>query len=152
MILIAGVGYIGAALAEKLRSDQHPVITANRNRLPRFSQSLDFECDISDPASVARLRAAMPRPPDTIINCASSGRGGADAYRKVYLEGTRNLLENFPGARLVFTSSTSVYAQTDGSQVDEKSATQPPRETGQILLDPEHLTTRSGGTVARLGG
>jgi hypothetical protein len=43
----------------------------------------------------------------------------------VYLEGCRNLIAAFPGVRLLFTSSTSVYAQTDGAAVTEESAAEP---------------------------
>jgi nucleoside-diphosphate-sugar epimerase len=73
-------------------------------------------------------------------------------YRHVYLDGARNLLEIFPGSKLLFTSSTSVYAQGDGSWVTEESETKPTRETSQILLETERLVLVNGGIVARLAG
>src|SRR5260370_40960811 len=73
-------------------------------------------------------------------------------YRKVDLDGARNLLEVFPGSKLLFTSSTSVYAQRAGSWVTEESEAKPMRETSRILLETERMVLASGGTVARLAG
>jgi nucleoside-diphosphate-sugar epimerase len=87
-----------------------------------------------------------------VIHCASSGGGDAEAYRQIYLNGARHLLETFPQAKILFTSSTSVYAQRDGSWVTEESETKPLRETSRILLEVEHLILGKGGTVARLAG
>jgi nucleoside-diphosphate-sugar epimerase len=65
----------------------------------------------------------------------------------------RNLYRAFPNAsRVLFTSSTSVYPQTDGSVVTEKSAATPDRETGRILRQTEDETLAAGGTAARLAG
>jgi nucleoside-diphosphate-sugar epimerase len=87
-----------------------------------------------------------------VIHCASSSGGDAEMYRQVYLDGARNLLEMFPESRLLFTSSTSVYAQRDGSWVTEESETKPTGETSQILLETEGLVLANGGIVARLAG
>jgi nucleoside-diphosphate-sugar epimerase len=53
---------------------------------------------------------------------------------------------------MLFTSSTSVYAQRDGSWVTEESQTKPARETGRILLETEELVLGHGSIVARLAG
>ena len=53
---------------------------------------------------------------------------------------------------MLFTSSTSVYAQRDGSWVAEKSETEPTHETGRTLLETEKLVLERSGTVARLAG
>jgi nucleoside-diphosphate-sugar epimerase len=87
-----------------------------------------------------------------MIHCASSRGGDAETYRRIYLDGAQNLIERFPGAKLLFTSSTSVYAQRDGSWVTEQSETKPMRETGRILLEAERLVLDRGGIVARLSG
>ena len=78
------------------------------------------------------------------------------AYRRAYVEGLVNLLARLPtpGPRVIFTSSTSVYGQDDGSWVDEASPTLPPRETGRILLEAEAALSGSGRdfSILRLGG
>lgn len=107
-------------------------------------------CDISDRASV-EARAALG-PFDAVVHCASSGRGGAEEYRRVYLEGSRNLSAVFASAPLLFTSSTSVYAQTDGEWVTEESPAEPSRETGRLLRETEDLVLAQNGIVARLAG
>jgi nucleoside-diphosphate-sugar epimerase len=52
----------------------------------------------------------------------------------------------------LFTSSTSVYAQTDGSLVTEESPAIPERETGRLLLEAERVTLAAMGIVVRLSG
>ena len=104
--------------------------------------------DITRPAPVCReWRGA-----DALIHAVSSRGGDASAYRSVYLEGLLNGIACFQPRRCLFVSSTSVYAQTDGSWVDEGSETRPDRETGQVLLETEKVALASGGYVVRLGG
>jgi len=101
--------------------------------------------DVTRPETLAKL----PREFDWVVNCVAAG-GGADDYRQVYLQGTRNLIEWLAPAsaeasarqalkKFVYTSSTSVYGQTDGSQVKESSPTEPLAETAKILVETEKL-------------
>ena len=150
-VLIAGCGYLGEAVACKLRGAGHAVVPLTRS--VESARALDergwkaIACDLADPAAVR----ALP-PCDAIVHCASSGRGGADRYRAVYLDGCRNLIDAFPGRFLVFISSTSVYAQTDGSWVNETSPAEPSRETARILRESEEIVLAGGGAVLRLAG
>ena len=68
------------------------------------------------------------------------------------MDGCHNLVEQFPGVPLLFTSSTSVYSQADGSIVTEESPAIPERETGNLLLAAENITLAANGLVARLAG
>ena len=105
-------------------------------------------CDVADAGSVDGLPEA-----DAVVHCAASGKGGGEeAYRKVYLEGCRNLVRRFPRARLVYTSSSSVYGQVEGEIVTEESEALPDRATGKVLLETEDVVLRAGGVVARLAG
>jgi len=108
-------------------------------------------CDVSDVEAVRRLAGEVGIP-DAVVHCAASGRGGEEAYRRVYVDGCRNLTEVFPGVRVVFTSSSSVYGQTDGSVVTEESEAVPDRETGRLLLAAEGVVVAAGGVAARLSG
>jgi nucleoside-diphosphate-sugar epimerase len=63
-----------------------------------------------------------------------------------------HLLDVFSNTKILFTSSTSVYAQRDSSWVTEESETKPLRETSRILLEVEKLILEKGGIVARLAG
>ena len=155
-VVIAGCGFVGLATARVFQMAgwdvlglTHSAESAAALKGEAFSVA---PCDISDAEAVRAIASGLAENADSVIHCASSGRGGADAYRAVYLEGARNLLDAFAGARLIFTSSTSVYAQTDGAAVTEDSSAEPPRETGQILRGTEELVLARGGIVARLAG
>ena len=155
-VVIAGCGFVGLATARVFQTAgwdvlglTHSAESAAALKGEAFSVA---PCDISDAEAVRAIASGLAGNADAVIHCASSGRGGADAYRAVYLEGVRNLLDAFVGARLIFTSSTSVYAQTDGAVVTEDSPAEPPRETGQILRGTEELVLARGGIVARLAG
>ncbi len=144
-LLLIGHGYLGQAITQQFRASGWRVTAVS---LSGGDDTL--ACDVAEPLAVAALgRLAAP---DLIIHCAASGRGGAEAYQRVYVEGCRNLLATFPGVPLVFTSSTSVYAQTDGSVVTEASPTLPERDTGLMLLESERLVLGGGGMVLRRAG
>jgi len=151
-ILIAGCGYVGQAAADLCHAAGWAVEGWTRSAESVATLSAKpypiCEVDISRRAKVAERKGTF----DAVIHCASSSGGDAEMYRHVYLDGARNLLEIFPGSKLLFTSSTSVYAQGDGSWVTEESETKPTRETSQILLETERLVLVNGGIVARLAG
>jgi nucleoside-diphosphate-sugar epimerase len=141
-LLVIGAGYLGEEILRVFQSEGWEVSGASLSGGDGM-----LACDVSDVDSVAALPDA-----DVVVHCAASGRGGEDAYRRVYLEGCRNLVRRFPEGKLVFTSSSSVYGQTDGELVTENSYAEPDRETGRILREAEGVVLDSGGVVARLAG
>ena len=151
-ILIAGCGYVGEAAADLFHSTGwgvegwvHSKESAARLSVKPYSIQV---IDVSQRGDVAKCAGTF----DAVIHCVSSRGGDAEAYREIYLNGARHLLETFPKAKILFTSSTSVYAQRDGSRVTEESETKPLRETGRILLEVEKLVLEKGGIIARLAG
>ncbi len=151
-ILIAGCGYVGEATADLFHSAGwnvegwvHSQDSAARLSAKPYRVGL---VDISQRDEIAEQTEAF----DAVIHCASSRGGDAEAYRQIYLNGARRLLENFRKAKILFTSSTSVYAQRDGSWVTEESETKPLRETSRILLEAEKLILEKRGIVVRLAG
>lgn len=141
-LLVIGAGYLGEEILRQFKAAGWDVIGAALSG----GENL-IACDVSDSAAVSMLPDA-----DAIIHCAASGRGGEDAYRKVYLNGCENLIRRFPHSKIAFTSSSSVYAQQEGEWVTEESETIPDRETGNLLLAAEKCVTDAGGVVARLAG
>lgn len=141
-VLVVGAGYLGSEAVRVFREAGWDTQAASLGG----GEGL-LACDVSDADSVSALPDA-----DAVVHCAASGRGGEDAYRRVYLEGCGNLIRRFPEARLVFTSSSSVYAQHEGEIVTEDSETIPDRATGEILLEAERVVLDAGGVVARLAG
>ena len=152
-IVIAGCGYVGRHVARLFHQGGWEVLAITHSRESqealRGEPFATFSCDMTRRSDLSALGLNRV---DVVVHCASSGRGGAQEYRKIYLEGAENLQAAFFPKRLLFTSSTSVYAQTDGSCVDETSAAEPDRETGAILRSAERYVLGVGGIVARLAG
>lgn len=153
---IAGCGYVGRPLAESLCREGVEVLALTRTETSAqaLQEQVPFPvraCDLSSRLAVCELADSLGIP-EAIVHCASSGHGGIDRYRTVYLDGCINLLSACPESRLLFTSSTSVYAQTGGESVTEDSPAQPLQETGKILRDAEDQVLRKSGIVARLSG
>ncbi len=147
-VLIAGCGYVGAAAADLFHGAGWEV--------EGWTHSAESAAELmARPYPVRAIDISGSEVAgefEVVIHCASSGGGGAESYRRVYLEGARNLLEKLRPSRFIFTSSTSVYVQIDGEWVDEQSLAEPAHETGQILRETEELVRQSGGVVARLAG
>src|SRR5206468_778781 len=77
------------------------------------------------------------------------------------LQGTRNVIEwlsRSPPRKFVYTSSTSVYGQNDGSLVKETSPTEPASETAKVLVATEKVLLEAAqqnkfpGVVLRVAG
>jgi nucleoside-diphosphate-sugar epimerase len=141
-VLIVGCGYVGLPLGVELLQQGHKVFGLRRGRTDTADLAVaglkPLTADITKPGDLARL----PGPFDWVVNTVSSTRGNVEEYRQVYLNGTRHLsdwLAPMGLKKFVYTSSTSVYGQTDGSVVKETSPTEPSSPTSQLLVDTEKL-------------
>jgi len=145
-ILILGCGYLGSRLAAELRRAGDAVTGWVRSA--ESAEALVKEGIIPWVGDLAEAAAwaGLPRDFDAVVHCASSGRGGVEAYRAVYLEGVRQAARQLPGTRLLFVSSTSVYGQEDGSVVTEESTANPTTETGKVLREAEQVVLTEGGS------
>ena len=126
-ILIAGCGDIGATLGQSLSAAGHEVWGLKRHPadLPPGIQPL--AADLTDPATLNVLPPAL----DGVVYSAAAAGFSEAAYQAAYATGVQNLLDALRRAgqqphRLLFTSSTSVYAQHQGEWVDEDT----PAEAG----------------------
>jgi nucleoside-diphosphate-sugar epimerase len=140
--LIVGCGYVGLPLGMELVRLGHEVsglrrsVAAKSELIAAGIQPLI--ADITEPGELTKL----PQEFDWVVNCVASCGGSADDYRRIYLQGTYNLIEWLsaaPPKKFVYTSSTSVYGQTDGSFVKETSPTELQTETAKVLLETEKL-------------
>lgn len=148
-VLIVGCGYVGFPLATELARLGHEVSglrrSASADDALKAAGITPLQADISKPETLAKL----PRRYDWVVNCVASGGGGVEEYRQLYLQGMRNLVEWLvvPGAdspRILYTSSTGVYGQNDGSVVDESSATEPVTDTAKVLIETERYLLAAG--------
>ncbi len=139
-VLIVGCGYVGLPLGAELVRQGHEVSGLRRtvpDELPATGIT-PLTADITRPETLAKLAHDF----DWVVNCAASGGGTADDYGKLYRDGNQNLvawLSDAPPQKFIYTSSTSVYAQNDGSTVTESSPVEPAAATAKILAETETL-------------
>ena len=148
--LIIGCGYVGLEVGRRLAASGHEVFGLRRT--PDGGNEIERAGIKPVIGDVTRPQDWKGLPPnfDWVVNAVSSSKGDLLVDRAVYVEGTRQLLEwlRMKSVRkYVSISSTSVYAQTDGSWVDEKSATEPASETGRILVEAEKLLLNAAATI-----
>ncbi len=141
-VLIAGCGDVGGALAKLLLSE-HQVWGLRRDVAKLPPGVIPIVGDLT------RIESLELPAVDAVVFCAAAKRADERAYRAVYVDGLRGLLarmlcQQVPPMRILFTSSTSVYGQEDGSWVDETSPTEPNGYAGRVMLEAERLLLESG--------
>lgn len=160
-IAIIGCGYVGIAAGRLLHGQGHRVVGVRRSDegLEALKEAgLEaVQADVTDPGSLEAVPGV-----DALVFTASTGGGGAEAARAVFVEGLRNVISEFgdrdePPKRLVYTSSTGVYGNQDGDWVDEETPPVPSTPKTEALLEAEEVTrgaTSTGmtPTVVRFGG
>ena len=151
--LIIGCGYAGLPLALRLKERGHEVSAWVRSAESAASLAAHaFSRIIVGSVVDENQWKALTEKFDLVIHCASSGRGGVDAYEEVFLRGARLMNEHQPAARRLLVSSTSVYGQTEGETVTEESPAEPVSATSRILREAEKEAMASGATVVRSSG
>ena len=156
--VIVGCGYVGLELGRQLRDRGHDVVGVRRSEagLDAVADAglEPLRADVTEPETLSRLPAA-----DWVVFAASSGGRGADAARRVFVEGLTNTVEAFaahdsPPSRLVYTSSTGVYGDHGGDWVDEDTPLDPTTEKTRVLAEAESVAASAPmpSTVARFAG
>ena len=93
-------------------------------------------CDVLDPAALTNLPTV-----ETAVYCVGLDRSAGQSMQRVYVDGLANVLAAWkaPPTRLIYVSSTGVYGQTNGEEVEETAATEPAEESGRIVLEAEKV-------------
>jgi nucleoside-diphosphate-sugar epimerase len=141
-VLIIGCGYVGLPLGKELVRLGHEVYGVRRSEAANAEMTAAGIRPVNVDISKAEELAKLPGPFDWVVNLVSSSKGGVEEYREAYLNGTKNLidwLQSAPPKKYVYTSSTSVYGQTDGAPVKETAPTNPASETSKLLVETEKL-------------
>lgn len=154
-VLIAGCGEVGTALGLALAEDGDQVLGLRRHpeRLP--APIVQVRADLVTGDGLAAAATGVT----ALVYAAAADSFSDEGYRRAYVDGLRNVLDALraaqaPVERVLFTSSTAVYAQHDGGWVDEASPTAPTGFSGRRLLEAEALLLASGypASVLRLAG
>jgi nucleoside-diphosphate-sugar epimerase len=162
-VLVAGAGYVGAELAGILARAGHEVFALRRSpprgerveALPGGGSLRWLACDLADARALNALACGSV---DALAYLLAADARDDDAYRRAYVDGLANLLGHLRAAgaprRVLFASSTSVYAQDDGSWVDEASPAEPREFSGRRVLEGEAVARHAGvpSIALRLGG
>ncbi|AUV81024.1 NAD(P)-dependent oxidoreductase [Salinigranum rubrum] len=157
-VVVLGCGYVGLELGRQLREHGHDVVGVRRSESGLASVAdagLDpARADVTDPETLSDVPDA-----DWLVFAASSGGRGADAARRVFVDGLKNAIDEFasresPPERLVYTSSTGVYGDHGGDWVDEGTPLDPTTDKTSVLAEAEAvaLSAPLASTVARFAG
>ncbi len=152
-ILVAGCGKLGGDIAKTLSATAEVYgLRRNPDRVPAGITGIG--ADLTRPETLA---GKLPEQLDIVIYCLTPTSYDEQGYHNAYVAGLQNLLDALgdkPLTRLIFISSTSVYAQDDDRWVDETSPAEPDRFTGQIILTGEQTALDSihPATVVRFSG
>lgn len=157
-LVIFGAGYIGSAVARAaaVRGLAVTALTRNPDRAAELEAAgiRAVVADLVDEAWLDRI----PPGAEAVLNCVSSGGGGLDGYRRSYVDGASRIAawtRRGHVGTLVYTSSTSVYPQGGGTEVDESAPTEPAGERAAVLLEAERLVVGAAARrvfVLRLAG
>ena len=143
--LILGCGYLGSEVARRLLASGAAVDALTRNvqqaeslRAMGVSRVIQARLDTTDWHEQAEGHY------DGVLDCVSSAGGGMEGYRASYVGGMQSVVAWSKSREnalplFLYTGSTGVYAQNDGSWVDEQAATSDQTERGAILCEAEQL-------------
>ena len=175
-LIVFGAGYVGGALARMAVAAGWRVTALTRN--PETAEALRAagcaavvsRLEAEDWWDAPEMRAGAARVAVTV----AAGGGGAEGYRRSYVDGLANVvawarrsLERGPGSlergaggeergagHLIYTSSTSVYPQGGGARVTEAAPVGGEAETTRALVEAEEIAAAWPGpaTILRLAG
>jgi nucleoside-diphosphate-sugar epimerase len=155
-IFVAGLGFSGLRIAERLARCGHEVWGLNRSGQGSVS---GVRIVAGDVLACGGLQALSAVPPVDLLISALSGTGQKDqeAYRRVYVEGPARIADalSWGGDRkLWFLGSTGVYGGADGEWVDEETPPEPSHRAGEVQLEAEAALRNAGDEtcVLRLSG
>jgi nucleoside-diphosphate-sugar epimerase len=152
-VLIAGCGYVGAALAHSLMP-AHRVWGLRRRADQLPTGVVPLALDMSQPFVLPDGLAF-----DWVFYTAAAAEFTPAGFQSAYVDGPRHLVAALAASgqqpkRVFYTSSTGVYGQRNGESVDETTPAEPGDATGRAVLQGEHTFLSCGlpSTVVRYAG
>jgi nucleoside-diphosphate-sugar epimerase len=155
-VLIIGCGDLGARLATHLDLEGYQVTGIRRRPMPNTPQLRYLSCDVNDGPAFEQIIAEGF---NIIVITMTPAERSDYGYQQAYVRTSENLVRalaalNQSPELILFVSSTAVYAQDDGSRVDESAPTAPESFSGKRLLEAENVIRASGfaNVILRFSG
>jgi nucleoside-diphosphate-sugar epimerase len=155
--LIFGCGYLGCRVAQLWRAKGETVYAVTRsNERANQLAAKGVEPVVGDITAAHPL--SLARDITNVLFAVGHDRQSTGSIHKVFVGGLRLAIESLPQSveRFIYISSTGVYGQSTGEEVDENSLCEPTREGGKASLAAEKLLTASRfaskAIVLRLAG
>lgn len=155
-VLIIGCGDLGARLATHLDLEGYQVTGIRRRPIPNTPQLRYLSCDVNDGPAFEQIIAEGF---NIIVITMTPAERSDYGYQQAYVRTSENLVRalaalNQSPELMLFVSSTAVYAQDDGSRVDESAPTAPESFSGKRLLEAENVIRASGfaNVILRFSG
>lgn len=133
LLLVAGAGDTGGRLAVRAADAGWDVLALRRREVPMGPGVRALRADLRSGEGLA----ALPRQLDALVYCPTPDERSEDAYRVLYRDGLRRLLDRGEIGRVLFVSSTAVYAEDGGGCVDEDTAVDATVFNGRVLREAE---------------
>ncbi|GLK87142.1 SDR family oxidoreductase [Pseudomonas turukhanskensis] len=155
-LMIAGCGDVGSRLGQQLHAAGWQVYGLRRS-VAALPQGI---VPVAGDLTAADCPAQWPEGPlDYLVYAAAATEHDEAGYRRAYYDGLANTLNwlkqrGQAPKRVIFVSSSGVYAQDGGVWVDEQSPAEATSYSGRIMLEAERLALGSGfpATIVRLTG
>ncbi|MGH8052028.1 MAG: NAD-dependent epimerase/dehydratase family protein [Arenimonas sp.] len=147
--IIAGAGDVGGRVAIALCNAAHEVISLRRSVREMPAGIRSIAADLNTGVGLTKL----PQQADALVFCVAPDERTAEAYRRLYVDGLQRLLAQCQFKRVIFISSTAVYAQDAGEWIDEQSPALSGAFNGEVLREAEAICSlHEQGVVLRLTG
>ena len=153
-VLFLGCGDIAVRVGRLLHATGCHLVGVRRSpgRLPPLFTEL--VADHAEPGTLARLADLAP---DYVVTTLTPAGRSETGYQRGFLQATENLIAGLAGhqpARILFVSSTRVYAEQEGGWVDEQSTlTRSDASAGAIIAAEQLLLDGScPASVVRCSG
>jgi electron-transferring-flavoprotein dehydrogenase len=132
-LLIAGAGDTGLRLAALAAANGFDALALRRRDVAMGPGIRALRADLRSGEGFA----AIPKRLDALVFCAAPDERTEAAYRALYRDGLRRLLDRGEIGRVLFVSSTAVYAEDAGGEVDENTPADATAFNGRVLIEAE---------------
>jgi nucleoside-diphosphate-sugar epimerase len=158
MLVVFGCGYLGGEVARRAAKAGARVWGVTRNPELVEALKLDGVTGVHAELASGAWMARVPNKAEFAVNCVSAASPDLAGYKQSYIDGNRAIatwVHRGACDHFIYTSSTGVYAQGHGGEVDESAPLHGGTERTFALRSAEEmaLKVRAGvSSILRLAG